>query len=288
MRIILIAAVAAVFMILEIYRETHTFKVTRYTVYTDKLKKSTAEKKVIFISDLHNCTYGKDNEKLLKAVRDESPDLILSSGDILIGNSKAPTETAERFLTEACKIAPVYCANGNHEQRLKEGNAQCSAVYADYKERLAKTGVRFLENDSEILLWEQCKVRITGLEIPLSYYKKYNPKKVTLHEIEERIGKAGSEYFEVLLAHNPAHAESYQKWGADLTVSGHLHGGIVRIPFGRGVITPQIRLLPKYSGGHYRLKNMQMVVSRGLGTHTVNIRLFNEAELAVLHIKGTK
>ena len=71
-----------------------------------------------------------------------------------------------------------------------------------------------------------------------------------------------------------------------MTLSGHLHGGMVRIPFKRGVITPQACLFPKYSGGIYDVGKKKIVVSKGLGVHTIPIRLFDEAEVIILHVKG--
>ena len=69
-----------------------------------------------------------------------------------------------------------------------------------------------------------------------------------------------------------------------MTVSGHLHGGIIRIPGIGGVISPQARLFPKYDAGHFQKDGRDLVVSRGLGTHTINIRIFNPAELSVIHL----
>ena len=80
--------------------------------------------------------------------------------------------------------------------------------------------------------------------------------------------------------------EEYKKWGADLILSGHYHGGIVRIPGVTGVITPAFEIFPKYSGDFYREGDTNIVVSKGLGTHTVNVRFLNPAELIVLHLRG--
>ena len=100
-------------------------------------------------------------------------------------------------------------------------------------------------------------------------------------EIESRVGAADSSY-QILLAHNPAYVEAYRKWGADLILSGHLHGGIVRIPGIGGVIAPDLTLFPKYSGDIYRKEDATVVVSKGLGAHSVPIRLLNPAEMVVL------
>ena len=284
--LVIIFGIVLLLVFAEIIREITTFKVTHYEIISKKLKKSMREKRVVFISDLHNYSYGKENEKLLKAIEREFPDMIFSAGDLLVGDKKKSSESTEKFMKSLAAKFPIYCGNGNHEQRMKEETDKYGKKYVQYREKLVKAGVHLLENTSALLDWEGQKVRISGLEIPLKYYKKFSGAKLSVKEVESCLGKSNEEEFEILLAHNPVHAEVYAKWGADLTLSGHLHGGMVRVPFGRGIITPQARLFPKYSGGMYKINDKTIVVSKGLGVHTIPIRLFNEAEVIVLHIKG--
>lgn len=284
--LLIVLGIIFLLILIEIIREITTFKVTHYEIVSGKLKKNMGEKKIAFISDLHNYSYGKDNGKLLKAIEREEPDIILSAGDLLVGDKNKSSETAEKFVVSLASEFPVYCANGNHEQRMKEKPATYGEKYIQYKKELLKAGVHLLENDSVLLDWAGSKIRISGLEIPLRYYGKFTKEKLKIDEIESRLGKADEDIFEILLSHNPVHAETYAKWGADLTLSGHLHGGMVRIPFKRGVITPQACLFPKYSGGIYDVGKKKIVVSKGLGVHTIPIRLFDEAEVIILHVKG--
>ena len=101
--------------------------------------------------------------------------------------------------------------------------------------------------------------------------------------VEECLGKPDDQYYTVLLAHNPEYFEAYAEWGANLTVSGHVHGGVVRVPFwGKGVISPRLRLFPKYDGGIFEQSGKIMLLSRGLGEHTIPIRVFNPGELWVI------
>ena len=135
-------------------------------------------------------------------------------------------------------------------------------------------------------MFDACPIQIHGLEIPREGYKKFRKTFVSLEQIEERIGKADSSKYQILLAHNPIYADTYLEWGADLILSGHLHGGIVRLPGLGGVITPQFRLFPKYSGELTVKEGKSVVVSKGLGTHTIKIRFLNPAEMVVLHLQG--
>ncbi|WP_461812028.1 metallophosphoesterase [Faecalimonas sp.] len=284
--LIIICSIVFFLILLEILREISTFKVTHYEIISRKLSKNMKEKKIVFISDLHNYSYGKRNNKLIGTIEQENPDIIFSAGDLLVGKKNKSTKPAEEFIESLAKRFPIYCINGNHEQRMKEEMEVYGKKYAEYRESIIKSGVNLLENDSVLLEWEGKKVRINGLEIPLSYYRKFSRKKLSLKEIEVCLGKSNKDVFEILLAHNPVHAEVYAEWGADLILSGHLHGGIVRIPFLGGIITPQMCFFPKYSGGLYEIGEKRIVVSKGLGIHSIPIRLFNEAEVIVLHIKG--
>lgn len=120
----------------------------------------------------------------------------------------------------------------------------------EYKEVLEACGVHFLEN--ETVRFAEYNITLRGLEIPLSCYRRFRKGTLTVEEIIERIGQPDETTYEVLLAHNPTYMETYQKWGADLVLSGHLHGGVVRIPGILGVISPAFELFPKYSGDLYR------------------------------------
>ena len=92
--------------------------------------------------------------------------------------------------------------------------------------------------------------------------------------------------FQLLLAHNPEYLTAYAGWGANLVLSGHIHGGIMILPFLGGVIAPSYELFPKFDFGKFTEKNCEMVLSRGLGTHTINIRIFNKPEISVITLKG--
>lgn len=174
--------------------------------------------------------------------------------------------------------------------------------YDHYRTLIDGTGAIVLDNGTTTLDIKGEKVDITGLSISLKYFQKFNHQLMEQEEVDVCLASGekgnqgssnlhdknkhslGEQPFRILMAHNPAHMDAYTKWGADLTVSGHLHGGIIRIPFLGGIITPQVKLLPKYSAGLYKVNGKMAVVSRGLGEHTVNIRVCNPPELSVIHI----
>ena len=283
---LIIIGVIVFLCIVEWIREIVSFKVTHYDIQSDKFNKLTHEKKIVFLTDLHNNSYGTNNEKLLASVREQNPDLILVGGDMLVGKPEASTKIAEEFVKKLTEISPVYYANGNHEQRMKIYLEKFGTKYQEYKTSVEQAGVQFLENEHIDLMFDACSIQIHGLEIPREGYKKFRKTNVSLEQIEERIGKAGSSKYQILLAHNPIYADTYLEWGADLVLSGHLHGGIVRLPGLGGMITPQFRLFPKYSGELTVKDGKNVVVSKGLGTHTIKIRFLNPAEIVVLHLQG--
>ena len=283
---LIIIGVIVFLCIVEWIREIVSFKVTHYDIQSDKFNKLTHEKKIVFLTDLHNNSYGKNNKKLLDAVKSQNPDLILIGGDMLVGKPEVSTKVAEDFLTKLTGICPVYYANGNHEQRMKIYPEKFGTKYQEYKTSVEQSGIEFLENEHIDLMFDACPIQIHGLEIPREGYKKFRKTNVSLEQIEERIGKADSSKYQILLAHNPIYADTYLEWGADLLLSGHLHGGIVRLPGLGGIITPQFRLFPKYSGELTVKDGKSVVVSKGIGTHTIKIRFLNPAEIVVLHLQG--
>lgn len=278
---------AVVLTCAESIREQWNFKVTHYQIHTTKMQIDAEAKKIIFLSDLHNHEYGKKNRRLLQAIVKEQPDLILIGGDMLVGKPHRLLEPALNMVMQLPKIAPVYYANGNHEQRMKENTEKYGHVFSQYRKKLKDAGVHFLENTSAVEEFDGLRVRMTGVELPSETYDKFRRYHLTKEEIDRQVGTAENCY-QILLAHNPVYFDTYKEWGADLTLSGHLHGGIVRIPGWRGVITPQAFLFPKYSGEMTEEDGQAIVVSRGLGTHTINFRLFNVPELVVLEISGAE
>lgn len=286
MRIFPALIILAVLTVLEIVRELHTFKITHYTVTSARL--TGGEKKVVVLSDLHNKVYGEKNEKLLSAVKRERPDAILIAGDMLVGDAEVSPKPALDLVKALVDIAPVFYANGNHEQKMRENPERYKRMYEKYYRELVAHKVVYLENRSAVREWKEDLVTISGLEIPYAGYARGRYEKVRVSDIEKRIGTASQASYQILIAHNPAHAKAYRDWGADLVVSGHFHGGIVRIPGVGGVITPQLRLFPRYDGGMYQDGKTTFVVSRGIGEHTLPVRLFNTPEVVVLNMKGKK
>lgn len=285
---IAIVLIFCLICVIEWMREIHTFKITHYHITSKKLKGLKRERKVILLSDLHNCCYGRNNDKLLSAIKSENPDYIFVAGDMLVGKPGEATKVAEDFMAQLPKICDTYHANGNHEQRMQEFEDLYGDVFFEYQSALKQAGVHCLSNEKITLEWEGIPVNVFGLELPQQKYKKFQKQFLSVEEVKDFLGDAESSSYNIVIAHNPTFMDTYLKWGADLVTSGHLHGGVVRIPFVGGVISTQLILFPKYSGEMKTVGEAAAVVSKGIGIHTIKVRLMNPAEVVVMHINSAE
>lgn len=287
--VLLIIAILAVFFIIVMLIDGNRFVIREYTIESDKIKDGID---LAVMADLHNKQYGRDNQKLLKALDKVAPHVVMVAGDMLTANPDKDCEIAASFMERVTKKYPVYYGLGNHEYRMKIYPETYGNQYEKYVERLEKAGIQVLDNESALIKVQRenrvTDIRVTGASIERPYYKRF--KKVFMEEeyIESIVGKADRHAYQILLAHNPEYFERYAKWGADLVLSGHIHGGMMRLPFLGGVVSPKFVFFPKYDGGLFTEKNSTMVLSRGLGMHTIPIRIFNPAELVVIHLKPEK
>ncbi|MCR5157418.1 MAG: metallophosphoesterase [Butyrivibrio sp.] len=274
-------------LVLVTWHDIHNFKVYNYEVKTDKIK---GDMTFVLLADLHGYTYGPRNERLIKAIDDIKPDAILCAGDMMNATKEKGVvhiEEGEHVLKELASRYPVFCGNGNHEKKLKKYNREFGNLYERYREGLKRAGVVYLENESA--LFPGKNIRVSGLELELEYFRKFVKRQMEPELLNDKLGETKDkdrDVFQILIAHNPQYFKEYANWGADLTVSGHVHGGIIRLPFLGGVISPAMALFPKYDGGKYQHDGKTMILSRGLGTHTINVRMFNPAEISVIKIKG--
>lgn len=285
-----IAAAVIIVLIIGIvlqYLELKKFTVTTYTLPmndTGREGERSCVGKFVFLSDLHNHEYGKQNERLLSAIDQIDPDFIVIAGDMLNAKPGASLDKAIDFIQNLTGKYQVYYGNGNHEYRLRLYPEKYKDMYWQYKSVLDSAGVHHLENKTETIYLNNSKINICGLEIDKKYYKRLEKVCMENDYVESELGKRKSGY-SILIAHNPEYFEQYAAWGAQLTLSGHVHGGIIRLPKLGGVISPHLSLFPKYSGGDYQHNGKHMIVSRGLGMHTIPIRIGNRAELIVINLE---
>lgn len=259
------------------------FKVTNYRIHArSEYNSPEAPFSVVFLSDLHNASYGEDNSRLLQEIINQNPEAVLVSGDMLVAGKVPQTSEALSLMDKLTRRYPVYYVNGNHEQRMRENKELYKDAYTEYSDAIKSLGVHLLENSGARIRIQKMKFQIWGYELPLDYYKRGSKRELLPMQIEHALGQPEDGFFHILLAHHPAYFSAYEKWGADLTLCGHYHGGMIRLPFLGGVVSPQLRLFPEYSRGLFRLEDRSMIVSAGLGSHTIPLRLNNPPELVVI------
>ncbi len=261
--------------------EKEHFEVTEYTIEDPSFHGNDGPVRAVVLADLHNHVYGEGNEKLLAAIEKCDPSCIFIAGDMPVavpGKSVAPAADLVEALS---KKYPIYYGIGNHEYRMRIYPERYKDAYHDYDQRLKGCGVSMLHNERRTIRLGNVEADVYGLEIDRRYYKRFKKTPMEQSYLEETLPKPREGVYRILLAHNPEYFDAYTKWGANLTLSGHVHGGVVRV-FGRGLVSPKLGLFPPYSGGIYEKKGRKMLVSRGLGAHTIPVRLFNRPELVVL------
>lgn len=262
------------------YERNH-FVIEEAVITSGKIR---SPKTLVFLSDMHDKEFGPQNIRLLEAIAGIHPDLVLIGGDTMVakkgnGNLKA-TENLVRGLTA---IAPVYYGNGNHEQRLCAERAEYGDRYLKFCRLLKRYGVTYL-SDASVDVGED--LTISGLNIDKVFYKDFVPAKMKTGYIRKHLGTADQNRFQILLAHSPMFLDAYGAWGADLILSGHFHGGTIRLPFAGGVMTPQFQFFLPWCAGVFEEDGHHMIVSRGLGTHSINIRFNNKPQVVVVRLKA--
>lgn len=242
--------------------ENAMLRVSEYSVASRKIPAAFDGFRVVQLSDLHGRSFGKNGGRLLEKIDAALPDIVVITGDF--ADEREQDFTQLFHLAEAlCFRYPVCFVCGNHEQKLPV------PLRRSFLGGLRTRGVRILDNDSVCFSRGGESIAFHGVRMPLRYYRyggKRRPPVFTEKNMERLAGSCESCYT-VLLAHNPLFFETYAAWGADLTLCGHVHGGLFRLPRAGGLLSPERKFFPRYSAGIYRIGERCMEVSRGLGLY---------------------
>lgn len=228
--------------------------------------------RIVHLSDLHGHEYGEDSAQLLDMVREQAPDLIAVTGDLI---DRAEQMAMIPALAKGlAAIAPTYYVTGNHEW------ACCDVP--QLKALLERCGVTVLSNEYVVLERNGASMVLAGVDDPNGYADQKTPE-----ELYAEIGAEQPGLFTLLLAHRNDEFDRYAGAGYDLVLSGHAHGGIVRLPLTDGLLGTNRNFFPTRTAGVYTRGDSTLFVSRGLGNNTVPIRgfrLFNRPDLAVVEL----
>ena len=248
-------------------------QLTACSVSSSRLPEGFEGFRIAHISDLHNAKMGKDNKKLLSMLQKAQPDIIVITGD-MIDSRRTKPEISLRFAAEAVKIAPCYYVPGNHESRIPE--------YPAFREELSGLGVTVLENRTTPIVCNGREILLAGVMDP--DFSDGTNASVMANQLAAL--DTDKDAFTVLLSHRPELLDVYADSGADLVLTGHAHGGQIRLPFIGGVFAPHQGLFPEYDSGLYTQGNTTMLVSRGIGNSISPPRINNRPEVILITLKS--
>jgi len=250
--------------------------VRRYTLDSRKL---TNPVRLLVLTDLHSTMYGKNQSILLAKIGELKPDVVLLVGDIV--DDKRPMEGALQLLQALGSEYPCFYVTGNHE--FWSGKAD------EIKDTIRSFGITVLEGNCKTVEVGEQKIQICGVDDPDGFEEeKFFGTEISPgwdQELEKCEAQLDAGAYSILLSHRPERVQYFAQSGFDLVVSGHAHGGQIRIPgLLNGLYAPNQGLFPKYAGGSYDLGGSTMIVSRGL-SKSVLPRVFNPPEIVVVDVK---
>ena len=270
--IIALAILLIILMIWTIWGNT-ALELNKHTIESNKIPKAFDGYKIAQVSDLHNAEIGEENERLLAMIEAAEPDIIAITGD-MIDSRRTNIETALDFAEKAVKLAPCYYVNGNHELRVLE--------YEELKKGLLELGVVVLENESTKINIKNQEITVIGISDPsLEANELWSVEAEVVNDHLGELIKADDNY-KLVLSHRPELLEIYCEAGADLVLTGHAHGGQIRLPFVGGIIAPHQGFFPEYDGGLYIKEETNMIVSRGIGNSLFPLRFNNRPEVVLI------
>ncbi len=257
-------------LILCLYGNLH-LTVTYYTYESEKLPPELDGLRIVQLSDLHNASFGRNNSRLLEKMAQLEPDILVLTGD-LVDSSHTNIETALSFAREAAGICDTYYVTGNHEYWLSEEER------ITLFEGLKEAGVICLSGETAEFQKGESRISLVGLD-------DNDLSGVTLQKL---LSALPQDELHIVLAHEPQLFDEYCQEGADLVLTGHAHGGQVRIPFVGGLIAPDQGFFPEYTEGTFQKDGTVMVVSRGLGNSVIPVRVLNFPEIVCVDLAANR
>ena len=274
-RILLVLIILLVTLGLDILWSMTALQTTTYEFTSSKISEPV---RFVFLSDLHCRNFGKHNQELCKCIADQKPDFIALVGDI-INRSSTKNEIDEvcSFIKDLTKIAPVYYSLGNHEEQYISTNG-------DEVLQQIESASAILLNDTYI------DVDVHGQSLRLGGMIKLAYLAVEKEEDEANIfldNFCNTDRLKIMLNHRPEgfyFGDACQVWSVDFILSGHTHGGLIRLPFIGGLYAPIQGAFPEVYYGEYKFENNLMVITSGLAGHGMIPRINNPPEIVVIDL----
>lgn len=275
----IIAMVIMILLSAFLWIQNNYIKVSQIEYKSERLPKGFNGFKIVHLSDLHNKSFGKNNERLISKIRTAAPDMIVITGDI-IDRRRGGDAGAMSLVKGIVKIAPTFYVPGNHEET--------SGIYKSLRSQLCNAGVNVITNSFMTIVHSKSTLKLCGVNDPFSFINdefKESVKNRTFEEFLKDLSVSCGQDFKVLLSHRPDKLPLYSKCNFDLVFSGHAHGGQIRLPFIGGLFAPDEGVFPKLTNGIHTNGNTSIVISRGLGNSAFPFRIFNYPEVVVVTLK---
>lgn len=252
-------------------------EVSRYTVSSKKIPSEFDNFKIAHISDYHNAS----PDGVAELIAENKPDITVMTGDMTSDSAGEEYTPAIEFMSQLVKIAPCFAVSGNHDT--------WRADYKSYVKSCRKIGVCFLENEDYKLYKNSEYILLSGMS---DVFTKVN----TARKIKESLSHfSASDKYRIFLFHRANMLDIVKDFGFDLILSGHLHGGQMRLPYIGGICAPlsgmaggEKIIFPKYSGGLYKFESSTAIVNRGIGNPIPLPRIFNRPEIGIITLKSIK
>ncbi len=256
-----------------VYWQNFTLQVEPVELFFESLPPQFDGLRVAELSDLHGRSFGKNNVRLLRTLQKARPDMICICGDLF--DEMTDLTMLEPLLTGLTDIAPVYYVTGNHEWQVKN--------LREILQKMRAWGVTVLENEGRVLSRGGAEMVVAGVHDPCGPYDMKTPAAL----VRELRSAQGNDFI-LMLSHRNDELAMWSQLGVQLVLSGHCHGGVVRLPFVGGVFGTRRELFPEYDAGVYRQDGTTLFVSRGLGYTNVHFRLFNRPHVPIMILRSGK
>lgn len=242
--------------------------IRRYEVQSDKIENDV---KIVQLTDLHCKTFGENNKNLIKKIKEQNPDIITITGD-MINSDTSNFDELILLIKKLKNICQVYFSLGNHEDTNENIN--------DIIKNIESSGAVVLESNYKDIIVNRNNIRIGGI---YEYLISNMDKEKLSYSFAKKFNNTNN--FKILLSHVP---DSYVLWDGfkvinpDLLIAGHYHGGLIRIPFVGGLFAPEQGYFPKFDCGKYNINGHDVIISSGLGTNSIIPRINNRPEISVI------
>lgn len=275
--------------------------VTTYEVFDEKIPESFDGYKMVQVTDVHSIRSTKQADYLYAKIVGENPDAIVVTGDLIDSeyyakeqsdfesgiSDKMPGQDTLDFIERFTENYYVYYVYGNHEMVLLD-----DVDNNPFKVALEEMGVIFLNNSGVEIAKGEDSIYLLGIQDPATLYKDKNFATYDTHTervqamMKKVISLKEKELFTVVLSHRPEYFKEYVTYDADLFITGHAHGGQVRLPFVEGLYAPGQGFFPEYTSGLWEENHTAMIIGRGIGNAVQIPRIFNPPEIVTIILKS--